>query len=146
MILVDLYKYFCTTPEITDKQIGTNYLSATYKCPINIEEFRFWNEMHLISYVISGRKDWFADNEKYEMKSGDAVFIKKGVYTTKQYFDVDHCIIAFMLNDDFIKKFLQEYNSLQLPQPVNDFQKSIHPIDVNESIQSANSVKQILKG
>jgi len=146
-MLVDLYSYFCTTPEITDKLIGTNYLSATYKCPINVEDFKFWNEMHLISYVISGRKDWFSGDEKYEMKSGDAVFIKKGVYTTRQYFDVDHCIIAFMLNDDFIKKFLQEYNTLNLPTPTEQCYKSIHPIDVNEGMESliysvANYLKQ----
>ena len=137
-MIVDLHTYFCNTPDITDKLIGTNYLSATYKCPINVEDFKFWNEMHLISYVISGRKDWYCGDEKYEMKSGDAVFIKKGVYTTKQYFDVDHCIVAFMLNDDFIRKFLQEYNDLKLPAPAptDRNQKAIHPIDVNESIQS----------
>jgi len=145
-MIVDLYSYFCTTPDITDKLIGTNYLSATYKCPINVENFKFWNEMHLISYVISGRKDWYYGNEKYEMKSGDAVFIKKGVYTTKQYFDVDHCIVAFMLNDDFIKKFLREYNTLNLPPSASQSQQSIHPIEVNESIQSlVYSVANYLK-
>ena len=135
-MIVDLYSYFCSTPEITDKHIGSDYLSATYKCPINVDDFKFWNEMHLISYVISGRKDWYCGDEKYEMKSGDAVFIKKGVYTTKQYFDVDHCIVAFMLNDDFIRKFLQEYSDLNLPVPTSQSQRSIYPIDVNESIQS----------
>lgn len=146
-MLVDLYNYFCTTPDITDKLIGSNYLSATYKCPINAEDFRFWNEMHLITYVISGRKDWYCGSEKVEMKSGDAVFIKKGVYTTKQYLDVDHCIVAFMLNDDFIRKFLQEHSDLRLPASSGQSHKSIHPIDVNEGFESlvysvANYLKQ----
>jgi len=146
-MLVDLYTYFCTTPDITNKLIGSNYLSATYKCPINAEDFKFWNEMHLITYVISGRKDWYCGNEKFEMKSGDAVFIKKGVYATKQYFDVDHCIIAFMLNDDFIRKFLLEHDEVSLPASNGQSQKSIHPIDVNEGIENlvysvANYLKQ----
>lgn len=145
-MFVDLYSYFCSTPDITNKVIGGNYLSAEYKCPINVEDFKFWNEMHLISYVISGRKDWFSGGEKYEVSSGDAIFIKKGVYTTKQYFDVDHCIVIFMLNDDFIKRFLQEYGDIRIPAPDQNFDKSIIPIDVNEGIQSIIfSVAQYLK-
>lgn len=135
-MLVDLYSYFCSTDRIPHKVIGNNYLSAEYKCPIDVENIRFWNEMHLITYVVSGRKDWFVGGEKYHVTAGDAVFIKKGVYSTKQYLDVDHCIIAFMLNDDFIRKFLLEHDSLKLPEATGPNQKDIMFIDVNEGIQS----------
>lgn len=135
-MLLDLYTYFCNAENIPNKIIGSNYLSAEYKCPLDTEDMKFWSEMHLITYIISGKKDWYADDELVEVKAGDAVFIKNGVYSTKQYFDVDHCIIAFMLNDDFIKKFLIEYSSLNLPKSSNDPQKSIVRIDVNESIKS----------
>ena len=146
-MLVDLYTYFCENSNISHKVIGSNYLSAEYKCPIDVEHFKFWNEMHIISYVVSGRKDWYVGGETYEVKGGDAVFIKKGVYATKQYFEVDHCIIVFMLNDDFIRKFLLEYDSLQLATSNTDGDSDIYRIEVNEGMQSiiysvANYLKQ----
>ena len=146
-MLVDLYTYFCSADNIPNKVVGPNFLSAEYKCPIDVENFKFWNEMHLITYVITGRKDWFVDGKRHELKGGDAAFIKKGVYSTKQYFEVDHCVIVFMLNDEFIRKFLIEYESIDLPASGDDDSSSIFTIDVNEGIQSiiysvANYLKQ----
>lgn len=135
-MLVDLYSYFCKTPELQNRVIGTDYLSAEYKCPIDVERLKFWNEMHLISFVISGKKDWYVDGEKFEMNGGDAAFITKGIYTTKQYFEVDHCIIAFMLNDRFIRNFLQEYESLDIPKPGLDTHQAIYSIEMNEGLKS----------
>ncbi|WP_436515827.1 helix-turn-helix transcriptional regulator [Ekhidna sp. To15] len=135
-MLVDLYSYFCEAPELKNKIIGTDYLSAEYKCPIDVERLKFWNEMHLISFVISGKKDWFVDGEKFEMNGGDAAFITKGVYSTKQYFEVDHCVIVFMLNDKFIKKFLLEYESLNLPRADFKTHQAIYAIDMNDSLKS----------
>lgn len=135
-MLLDLYTFFAESPQLPYRVIGSDYLTAEYLCPLDVENIKFWNEMHLITYVVSGRKDWFADGEKFELKGGDAAFIRKGVYSTKQYFEVDHCIITFMLNDDFIKSFLQEYSNIQLPSPSNNEIQSIYPIDVNEEIKS----------
>lgn len=135
-MLVDLYSYFCETPELQNRVIGDDYLTAEYKCPIDVEQLKFWNEMHLISVVMSGRKDWFVDGKKYEMKGGDAAFIRKGVYTTKQYFEVDHCVMVFMLNDQFIREFLKEYESLQLPEEEMTDHSGIFLIDMNEGLKS----------
>lgn len=146
-MLFDLYSFFANTPQIYHRVIGSDYLSAEYQCPIDVENLTFWNEMHLITYVVSGKKDWFANGTKHIMEAGDAAFIRKGVYSTKQYWEVDHCIIAFMLNDHFIKNFLLEYNNLELPDPDDQELEEIYKIDVNEEIKSiiysvSNYIKQ----
>ncbi len=146
-MLVDLHNYFATSPVIRKRVIGANFLSAEYNCPIDVENLTFWNEMHLITYAISGRKDWFVGGKKYVIEAGDAAFIRKGVYSTKQYFEVDHCVITFMLNDEFIYRFLQEYPSLKLPEYDEQKLESIYTVDVDESMQSIiYSVSNYLRG
>ena len=110
-MIVDIYEYFKKHPRF-NKHIGTDFVLVEYKCPLNVEEFQLWTESHLITFVLSGRKDWFTQDSTYSLTSGDAIFIKKGVYTTKQHFEEDYCVMLFFMNDHFIKEFVQK-NDLQ---------------------------------
>ena len=92
-----------------NKLKGDDYLFVEYKCPINVEEFHLLSDSNLITYVISGKKDWIAPNETFELEAGDTLFVRKGVYSTKQYFDVPYCVMIFFINDNFIKNFMLEY-------------------------------------
>lgn len=135
-MLVDLRTYLISRPELQNRVIGADFLSVEYRCPIDVEQFRFWNDMHVISYVISGRKDWIVDGEVHPLSAGQAAFIRKGVYSTKQYFDVEHCVLVFMLNDAFIRQFLNDYPNLRLPPVSEKGPQNYFEIDVDESIQS----------
>ncbi len=106
-MIVDIYDFFKKHPRF-NKCIGADFVLVEYKCPLNVEEFQLWTESHLITFVISGKKDWFTPASTYHLKSGDAIFIRKGVYTTKQYFEEDYCVMLFFINDKFIRDFLQE--------------------------------------
>jgi AraC-like DNA-binding protein len=129
---VDIYNFFKHHPAF-NKLIGDDYLFVEYKCPINAEQFKLWTEQHFISYVVSGRKDWTSLHQKHTTKGGDAVFIRKGVYNTKQYFEVDYCVILFFLTDDFIRRFMTEHN---LKSTSIDESPQIFPIHVDESLTS----------
>ncbi len=107
--MLDIFRTFRDDPAY-NKLIGDGYLFAEYKCPLQTETFQFMTEVSFFTFVVSGRKDWFANGKTYPVQEGDAVFIRKGVYTTRQYFDVDHCLITCFITDDFIRNFMRENN------------------------------------
>lgn len=134
-MLIDLHQLFARRP-LKNRVIGTDFLTAEYRCPINVEKAQFWNDMHLIAFVLSGRKDWIVDGEIHPLEAGQGAFIRKGIYSTKQYFEVEHCVILFLLNDKFIRDFLNEY-----PHLLGGTQPALaHPlyfeINVDNAIQS----------
>ncbi len=108
-MIVDIYEYFKNNPRLNTR-IGNNFILAEYQCPLNVDEFTLWTKSHMILYVINGKKDWHTPNKTFCLKGGDILFVKKGVYTTKQYFEEDYCAMLFFMNDDFIKDFINENN------------------------------------
>ncbi|WP_200974520.1 AraC family transcriptional regulator [Echinicola sp. 20G] len=132
---VDIHRFFLNSPQFK-KLEGKDYLLIEYKCPIEIENFQLWIDSHMITYVICGKKDWIAPDQMYEINGGDALFIKKGVYTTKQYFESDYCVVLFLINDDFIKRFVTENPNLISKQRPLSPSNSIFRIDVNDSFES----------
>ncbi len=119
-----------------NKVIGSDYMILEYKCPIDVEKFQVLLDMHFITYVISGKKDWIVSDKTFEVNEGDAIFLRKGVYTTKQHFDVDHCVLTFFLNDDFICNFLRENKNISLTQMSDPVTDQAFPLDVDESLQA----------
>lgn len=134
-MIIDIYQYFKLHPKF-NKKIGNNFLLVEYQCPINSDEFRLWTESHLITFVINGRKDWFSGNQTYCLSSGDALFVKKGVYTTKQYFEQDYCVMLFFMNDDFIKDFVHNHEWLNSGLETNKPSESVIKIDTDNSFNT----------
>ena len=110
--MINAYEYFKNHPKF-NKLVGNDFLFVEYKCPLNIEEYQLWVENHLITYVISGKKDWITSKKTHELSKGDALFIRKGVYTTRQYLESDYCVMLFFINDKFIKRFITENPSFK---------------------------------
>ena len=133
-MIVDIYEYFKKHPKF-NKCLGTNYLLVEYKCPLNVEEFQLWTESHLITYVISGQKDWHAGDETYSLHAGDTIFVKKGVYTTKQYFEEDYCVMLFFMNDEFIQSFIQENEVALNNLSTKKVNQPVFQISTNDSFQ-----------
>jgi len=133
-MIVDLFQYFKGHPKY-NKVIGKDYLIVEYKCPLAVEEFQLWTDSNMITYVISGRKDWIAAEKTYEINGGDALFIRKGVYSTKQHFEVEYCVMLFFISDDFIRNFMAERESIMVNNTTQSFPQ-IFNIQTNESFQS----------
>lgn len=135
-MVIDIYNYFKNRPGF-NKLIGEDYLIIEYKCPLDVEDYQFWTESNLITFVINGKKDWISAGEVYPIKAGDCLFIKKGVYTTRQYFDLDYCVILFFMKDSFIRNFMLKNSDLN--QAINIQGRSsrqIFPIEVTETFRS----------
>lgn len=110
--MINAYEYFKNHPRF-NKLVGNDFLFVEYKCPINIEEYQLWIENHLITYVISGKKDWITSKKTHKLTAGDTLFVRKGVYTTRQYLESDYCVMLFFINDKFINRFLNENPSFK---------------------------------
>ena len=143
-MIVDIYEYFRNHPKF-NKHIGNDFVLVEYKCPLNVEEFRLWTESHVITFVISGKKDWYTPTKTFHLSGGDALFIKKGIYTTKQYFEEDYCVMLFFMNDSFIKNFIIENQIKPIQQPGNKSPEGVIQIDTDKSFNlSIESIFQYL--
>ncbi len=134
-MIVDIYEYFKKHPKY-NKYIGSDFVLVEYKCPLNVEEFQLWTESHLITFVISGKKDWFTPEGTYKLKSGDALFLKKGVYTTKQHLEEDYCVMLFFMSDSFIRHFIKDNELLYQEESVKSSSKSAVKIDTDTSFKT----------
>lgn len=135
-MVIDIYNYFKNRPGF-NKLIGEDYLIIEYKCPLDVEDYQFWTESNLITFVINGKKDWISSGEVYPIKAGDCLFIKKGVYTSRQYFELDYCVILFFMKDSFIRNFMLKNSDLNLPiNPQGKSSRQIFPIEVTETFRS----------
>ncbi|MGW9686645.1 helix-turn-helix domain-containing protein [Flagellimonas sp. 2504JD1-5] len=131
---VDVYDFFKKHPKF-NKHIGNDFLLVEYKCPLNVEEFQLWTKSHLITYVISGRKDWITPKQTYCLTAGDTLFVKKGVYSTKQYLEDEYCVMLFFMNDEFIRNFTLQ-NHIQSRASEDEATKDgIFKIKTNDSFQ-----------
>ena len=136
-MLLDIFRYFKEDPKI-NKLVGRDYLFAEYKCPLQDEKYQFISEFDFITFVVTGKKDWFTSGKMYHVKEGSALYIRKGVYTTKQYVDEDHCVLTCFITDDFVRNFMRENAELSVVdgkgEPATHDQ--IFEIDINDTLKS----------
>jgi AraC-like DNA-binding protein len=132
---IDVYNHFLKHPRY-NKLVGNDFLLVEYKCPLEVENFKLWTDTPFITYVISGQKDWTALEGTYTIKKGEALFINKGVYNTKQYFEVDYCVMLFFITDDFIRRFVKTNKDVLKTPITNNPKAQIFPIQVEDSLNS----------
>lgn len=135
MRIIDIYEYFKKHPGY-NKLVGNDFLFVEYKCPLEVENFRLWTKSHLITYVVNGKKDWLSTDKTHQLRAGDALFVRKGVYTTRQYFEEEYCVMLFFVSDRFIRKFIVENGFLNKHAATGSKQKNLFEIGVNDSFKS----------
>ena len=132
---IDISKHFLQHPRY-NKLIGNDFLLVEYKCPLEVENFKLWTDTPFITYVISGKKDWSSLDKTYTIKKGEALFINKGVYNTKQYFEVDYCVMLFFITDDFIRRFVKNHSTLLQTKNTKTSNNQIFTIQSENSLNS----------
>ena len=135
IMTIDVHKYFLKHPKY-NKLIGDDYLFVEYKCPLEVENFKLWTDTPVLNYVISGKKDWTALEKTYTVNQGDALFIKQGVYNTKQYFENEYCVMLFFLSEDFIRRFLKQYEHSIPTHNTTSSDNQIFSIDVGDALNA----------
>ncbi len=132
---LDLFEFFTNYPT-KNKLIGDDYIFVEYKCPIDIDQFKLWSDTPFFSYVISGRKDWTAVDKTYKLKAGEALFFRKGLYNTKQYFEEQYCTLVFFMTEDFIRRFIANNESIINNKSPEFEDTQVFVVDVTESLKA----------
>lgn len=136
VMVIDAYRYFRESPKF-NKLKGEEYLFLEYKCPLEIDLAPIWSEYHYIVFVLSGKKTWCTRERQWTVHQGDSIFIHKGAYFTRQYFELDYCVLIFFFSDNFIRKFADEFQtSLPVFKDAVPDSDPIYPIEVSDSLQS----------
>ncbi len=132
-MILNVYNKFKEDPSYT-KLVAGDFMILEYKCPIDVDKLQVYLETNMMTYVVAGKKDWVSDDITYHIKEGDAIFLRKGVYTIRQFLDQDHCVLVFFIEDEFICNFMRE-NRVMTISP-DCAHEAAFPIEVDESLQS----------
>ena len=132
---LDLKKFFLNHNHF-NKIISDDYMFIEFNCPIEFENFKLWTEIPFLAYVVSGKKDFIALDKTYCVSEGDAAFIRKGVYNTKQYFEENYCSLLFFITDDFIRRFCKEHHDTLPKASANFLKNQIYDINVSAPLSS----------
>ena len=99
-------------------------LFVEYKCVVDETKLQIWSPHNYFIYVLSGRKVWKTLRSKYEVFSGQAIFIKKGANIVQQFFDKDFCSLIIFVPDHFISDVINHCDI-----PLSDLKKKSRPSD-----------------
>ena len=90
------------------RQFKVHYLLfVEYKCVVDELKLKVWSQHNYFIYVLSGKKVWQTLRSKYEVFSGQAIFIKKGANIVHQFFDKDFCALIIFVPDHFISDVIK---------------------------------------
>ena len=84
-------------------------LFVEFKCMIEEIQFGMWSEANYFVFVTNGKKMWKTHRNKYVVKAGDALFVKKGANIAHQFHSEDYCALMIFMPDEFIKKFILKF-------------------------------------
>jgi AraC-like DNA-binding protein len=82
-------------------------LFVEYKCVVNEVKLKIWSQHNYFIYVLSGKKVWKTIRSKYEVFSGQAIFVRKGANIVHQFFDKNFCALIIFVPDDFISDVIK---------------------------------------
>ena len=132
-MILNVYNKFKEDPSYTKLTAG-DFMILEYKCPIDVDKLQVYVETNMMTYVVTGKKDWVSGDKTYHIKEGDAIFLRKGVYTIRQFLDQDHCVLVFFIEDEFIRNFMRD-NRVMTISPDSAHEPAF-PIEVDESLKS----------
>lgn len=107
-------------------------LVVEYKCVVDETKLKIWSERNYFIYVLSGKKIWHTIHSKYEVFSGQAIFVKKGANIVHQFFDNNFCSLIFFIPDNFIRDVIKNSDTpLSYLRKKNCQSDSIIPLKPN---------------
>jgi AraC-like DNA-binding protein len=130
--MINFFKYIRTNSSFA-KLACDDLLFVEYKCPIKESKVPIWSEANYLAYVLSGKKIWSSNNESYELKEGDSIFVAKGAHFIEQIMDKEFCVLIFFFPDEFLEVVLEEAKYMRKKTPEEP--PKFIPIEVNEPLQ-----------
>ena len=112
-------------------------LFLNYDCPVKEKKVVKWTDHNYFYYVLTGQKIVHTPNRSWEFNSGSFSFVKKGACIVEQFFEKPFCVVAFVLPDSFIARFINENkNRIPMDRPDDQTDDLIVPINRNEMLEA----------
>jgi AraC-like DNA-binding protein len=91
------------------KQFRVNdLLFLEYKCVADQSAVKVWSKYNYFLYVVRGKKIWQSARKEYCVRSGEAIFVKKGANIIHQFFEQEFCSLMIFVPDHFISGVIKE--------------------------------------
>jgi len=104
---------------------------AMYECPLRDAVFQYWTTHHYFLYVLRGKKRWTTTEDEYTAHAGDAIFCKKGVYTSHQFFDEPFDAIIIFAPDSLITSTIDDIHPRQPGKKLKP-ESPVMPVQLDE--------------
>ena len=113
-------------------------LFVEFKCMIEEIRFGMWSDANYFVFVTNGKKMWKTRNKEYIVRAGEALFVKKGANIAHQFHSDDYCALMIFMPDEFIKKFMFNFNDSISSEtiPVNLDSDGVIRIEVDDFLSS----------
>ena len=113
--MINYYELVKNNPEYFKQFSCKNLLFLNYDCPVKVKKATKWSQYHYIYYVLSGKKTLHTTDGSYYLTKGSIAFVRKGACIIEQFFDEPFCIVVFIIPDEFIVSFMNEYMPAEQP-------------------------------
>ena len=87
-------------------------LFLNYDCPVKERRYDMWSEYGYFIYVISGKKVWETEDNRWNLTAGSCIFVKPGACIVEQYFEEPFCVLVFFLPESYISRFFIQHPAL----------------------------------
>ena len=111
-------------------------LFVEYLCVVQDELASLWADNNYLVYTIKGKKGIRVLDQEYKTTAGDAFFVKKGAYTTHQFFDEQYISLIIFLPDEFIKRVMQKYQLASPERGDFDYANKLIHLDLDDVLSS----------
>lgn len=136
-MILNLYEALKNFPNLSKQLLCKDLMFTQYDCPQATKTQGFFLQSNLIVYVLTGRRVFVKNRQRWELAEGTCAFVKKGAHIAEMEEGVGWCVMTFFIPDDFFKRLISD-NLKNLPLTNLPHVTSDHVLllDVNELSKS----------
>jgi CRISPR/Cas system-associated endonuclease/helicase Cas3 len=109
-------------------------LFLDYDCPVDDERLETWTHINFFFYMLRGNLMWKTPDSEYTVKTGEAVFIKKGAQLAFKELNHHFCALLFFVPDEFIRKVIQIHLPSYQINPDSALADSVIPLEIDDTL------------
>jgi AraC-like DNA-binding protein len=110
--MINYYEGAKTKPEIFKQLFCKELLFVYYDCPLGSNRQDSWSQYNYILFIVTGEKRFYTLDNSWELKQGNAVFVKKGACFIEKVEGEVLCLMAFFIPDSYLVSFLLDNSTL----------------------------------
>ena len=111
-------------------------LFVEFKCPIEDERSKFWCDNNFFAFILVGDSLVRTPRNDYPIKSGEAVFVKKGSILIESEYQEDFCELLVFVPDNFIRSVMHKYQIPKLPISDEATLDTVYPFGSDEILRA----------